>query len=219
MRQSYNLDGLVDYGTDLVPETTTVVNPAYRSLDGQVRKKVGILNRKITEFGAINLEGDIERRQVEAYTRRKSELQEAITGLQKEIDELKAQRKATQRHIPFKELPPEARFDRLSTQSKHLIDTIKMIAYRAETAMVQIVRQKMARHDDARSLLRAIYSTEVDLIPDLQAKTLTIRLHPLANTSSDEALRHLCAELDATETLFPGTELRLIYELVSSENH
>jgi hypothetical protein len=219
MRQSYNLDGLVDYGTDLVPETTMVVNPAYRALDGEARKKVGILNRKIAEFGAINLEDDIEPRKVEAYTRRKAELQEAITGLQKEVDELKAQRKATPRHIPFKELPPEARFDRLSTQSKHLIDTIKMIAYRAETAMAQIVRQKMARHDDARSLLRAIYSTEVDLLPDLEAKTLTIRLHPLANTSSDEALRHLYTEINATETVFPGTDLRLIYELVSSENH
>jgi hypothetical protein len=91
---------------------------------------------------------------------------------------LKAQRKATPGHIPFKELPPEARFDRLSTQSKHLIDTIKMIACRAETGMAQILHQKMARHDDARSLLRAIYSTEVDLLPDLQAKTLTITLHP-----------------------------------------
>ena len=93
-----------------------------------------------------------------------------------------------------------------------------MIAYRAETAMAQILRQKMKRHDDARSLLRAIYSTEVDIIPDPQAKTLTIRLHPLANTSSDHALRHLCTELNSTETLFPGTELRLIYELVSSQN-
>jgi hypothetical protein len=90
-----------------------VVNPACRAVDGEVRKKLGILNRKIADFGAINLEGDIEPRKVEAYTRRKSELQEAITGLQKEVDELKAQRKATQRHIPFKELPPEARFDRL----------------------------------------------------------------------------------------------------------
>jgi hypothetical protein len=38
----------------------------------------------------------------------------------------------------------------------------------------------MTRHDDARSLLRAIYSTEVDIVPDPQANTLTIRLHPLA---------------------------------------
>jgi hypothetical protein len=93
-----------------------------------------------------------------------------------------------------------------------------MIAYRAETAMAQILRQNMTRHDDARSLLRAIYSTEVDIVPDPQAKTLTIRLHPLANTSSDLAVRHLCAELNTTETLFPGTELRLIYDLVSSKN-
>jgi prepilin-type processing-associated H-X9-DG protein len=218
MRQSYNLDGLVDYGTDIVPDATMVVNPAYRTLDGQARKKIGVLNRKIAEFGAVNLEGEIEPCEVEAFTQRKSDLQESIASLQKEIDELKALRKATKRHIPYKELPPEARFDRLSTQSKHFIDIIKMIAYRAETAMAQILRQNMTRHDDARSLLRAIYSTEVDIVPDPQANTLTIRLHPLANTSSDLAVRHLCAELNTTETLFPGTELRLIYELVSSKN-
>jgi len=146
-----------------------------------------------------------------------SDLQEIITRLQSEVAELKAKRKALPRHIPYKDLPEDARFDRLSTQSKHLVDTIKMIAYRAETAMAQIVRQKMSRHDDARSLLRAIYSTEVDLIPDEQANTLTIRLHPLANTSTDDAVRHLLAEINATETQFPGTDLRLIYELVSSQ--
>ena len=218
MRQSFNLDGLVDYRTGNVPETVLVVNPAHRALDGQVRKKVGVLNRRIAEFGAINLDGEIEPSKVEAYAQRKSDLQEIITRLRKEVDELKAQRKATQRHIPYKDLPEDARFDRLSTQSKHLVDTIKMIAYRAETAMAQIVRRKMSRHDDARSLLRAVYNTEVDLLPDEQAKTLTVRLHPLANTSSDEALRHLCAEVNATETQFPGTELRLIYELVSAQS-
>jgi hypothetical protein len=210
MRQNYNLDGLVDYGTGAIPETARVVNPAHRLLDGMVRKKVAFLNRKKAEFGAINLEGDIEPKKVEAFAQRKSELQEAIAELQKEVDDLKAQRKATKRHITYKELPEEARIERLSTQSKHLIDTIKMIAYRAETAMVQIVREKMMRHDDARSLLRAIYQTEADLVPNLQAKTLTVRLHPLANASSDEAVRHLCDEINATETIFPGTDLRVI---------
>jgi hypothetical protein len=90
--------------------------------------------------------------------------------------------------------------------------------YRGETAMVQTIRHQMTRHDDARSLLRAIYGTEVDLVPDTQAGTLTVRLHPLANQSSDDALRHLCAELNATQTLFPRTNLRLIYELVSDQS-
>jgi hypothetical protein len=218
MRQSYNLDGLIDYGTDVVPETTVAVNPAYRTLDGQARKKIGVLNHKLAEFGAVNLEGAIEPCKVEAFAQRKSDLQESITLIQKEVAELKALRKATKRHIPYKELPPEARFESLKHSSKHLIDTIKMIANRAETAMAHIIRQKMTRHDDARSLLRAIYNTEVDIVPDPQAKTVTIRLHPLANASSDHAARHLCAELNSTETLFPGTELRLIYELVASQN-
>ena len=219
MRQSYNLDSLVDYQTAPIPETTKVVNPAYRAVDGKVRKTVASLSRKIAEFGASSLEGEIETKKVEAFTQRKSALQEDIEHLRKEAEQLKALRKATKRHVTYDQLPMEARFDRLSTQSKHFIDTIKMIAYRAETAMAQILRQKMTRHDDARSLLRAIYNTEVDMNPDLQAKTLTIRLHPLANNSSDQAVKHLCDELNSTETLFPGTELRLIYELVSSQIH
>jgi hypothetical protein len=219
MRQSYNLDGLVDYGCDSVPETTMVVNPAYRTLDGQVRKTVSQLSRKIAAFGAINLNGEIEPRNVEAFAQRKADLQDNIAQLQTEAAELKAKRKATNKHITYAELPEAAQFDRLSTQSKHLLDTVKMIAYRAETAMAQIVRQKMKRHDDARSLLRAIYSTEADILPDPQAKTLTIRLHPLANQSSDNAISHLCDQLNQTETIFPGTELRLIYELVSHQTH
>ena len=43
----------------------------------------------------------------------------------------------------------------------------------------------MTRHDVARSLLRAIYSTGLTSCPIHQAKTLTIRLHPLASQSSD----------------------------------
>jgi hypothetical protein len=219
MRQSYNLDSLVDYRTAPIPETTKVVNPAYRTLDGKVRKTVASLSRKNAEFGALNLEGEIETKKIEAFTQRKSALQEDIEHLRKQAGQLKALRKATKRHVTYDELPKEARFDRLSTQSKHFIDTIKMVAYRAETAMAQIVRQKMTRNDDARSLLRAVYNTEVDMVPDIQAKTLTIRLHPLANESSDQAVSHLCEELNSTMTIFPGTELRLIYELVSSQIH
>ena len=218
MRQHYSLDSLVDYRTEEIPETTQVVNPAYRALDGQVRKRLGILSRMLAEFGATHLEGEIDPRQVHAFERRKAELQEHITKLQEEVAALKAERKATKRHIAFKELPEEERFKRLSTQSKHFVDTIKMIAYRAETAMAQTLREHMTRHDDARSLLCALYSTEVDLLPNPEQKILTVRLHPLANESADAAIRHLCAEINATETLFPGTELRLIYESVSSQN-
>ena len=67
-----------------------------------------------------------------------------------------------------------------------------------------------------RALLRQIYDTEVDLTPDLAAKTLTVHLHHLTQAAHDAAVRYLCDELTATETVFPGTDLRLVYTLGSS---
>ncbi len=215
MREHYGLDHLIDYATEEIPDTTRVVNPAYRRLDGQVRSKRGHLTRKLAAFSAMGLKGEIEPKKVAAFEQKKAELQEQIENLNKELEELKAQRKAVEHHITIAELPEEERFKQLSTQSKHLIDTIKMVAYRAETAMVQIACEKMHREDDARSLLRALYSTEADLLPDENTGTLTVRVHHQANRCGDEVIRHLCTELNQTETIFPGTNLRLVYELVS----
>jgi hypothetical protein len=215
MRQHYSLDRLVDYSTEEISDTTEVVNPQYREVDGEIRKDVGKLNRKRNEFGALMLSGTIEPERVEAYQQKKAELQEGIAILEKRVEEQKACRKATPKHVAMKDLPKEERFKQLGTRSKYFIDTIKMIAYRAETAMAEIVREKMSRHDDARSLLRAIYATEVDIMPDESAGTLTVRLHQLANRSNGETVRHLCNELNTTLTNFPGTDMRLVYELVS----
>ena len=89
----------------------------------------------------------------------------------------------------MKDLPEKDQFEQLSTQSKHFIDTIKMIAYRAETAMANLLRETLTRPDEVRRLLRAIYYGEADLIPDHEKGTLTIRLHHLADRSYDEAIQ------------------------------
>lgn len=179
-----------------------------------MRKKVGILNRRHVKF-STSFNGEIEPKDMERYQQEKGELQEEIRHFKKEIEKLKEKRKSIKKHIPIAELPEEERFDRLSKQSKYLIDTIKMIAYRAETAMANMLCEKMSHPDEARSLLRAIYNTEADILPDQKTGTLTIRLHQLANQMSSESIRYLCNELNSTETVFPGTNLRLIYKLVS----
>ena len=116
----------------------------------------------------------------------------------------------------FKELPEKDRFSQLSAAKKHFVDTIKLIAYRAETALVHVLREKLKREDDGRALARQILQSTVDLRPDLTQKTLLVKVHRLTTAAHDAALEHLCAELTTTETLFPGTELRLIFEAVGS---
>ena len=217
-REHYGLDRLVDYQTEVISEPLRVVNPAHRSLDGQVRAGTGKLHRVLAQFGALSLGPGIEPEHIEPLMRKKADLQEQIEHLQAEVQTLKDTRKATARHIDVNDLPEDLRFRQLSTHSKHFIDTIKIIAYRAETSMANVLRESMPHPDESRSLLRALYTTEIDLLPDEKHKTLTVRLHHMAQRASDTAIRKLCDELNATETLFPRTDLRLVYELGTQQN-
>ena len=216
MREQYGLDRLVEYGTEMIPDITTVVNPQWRRLDSQVRSKTGQRHRLHAQFGAMALSEGLSEDEVQTYQRRKGELQEQIQHLDVEIDELKQQRKQTDHHIPVKSLPEEERFTRLRTERKHFLDTIKMIAYRAETSLVSVLREHLARSDDARTLVRQIFETEADLLPDPTNKTLTVRIHHLTQAAHDQVLEKLCATLNETQTVFPGTDLTLIFKIGSS---
>lgn len=153
---------------------------------------------------------------MEAWQKKKAALIESITARQATIEQLKTQRQALARHILLKDLPEKERVEQLCGERKHLVDTVKLIAYRAETALMRLAQEKLARAHDARALIRELLRTTADLRPDAQNKTLTVSFHPLSSHAHDEVLRHICSELNATETVFPGTDLRLIFELSGS---
>ena len=212
-REHFNLDRLAGYSTQEITDPIKVVNLKYRALDAQVRSVNGKLSRSLAVFGALNIEQTIEPARMEAFTQKKATLKDEVDALQARLVELKANRKATDRHIAVKDLPPDQQFTQLSTHSKHFVDAIKMVAYRAETAMANFLRESLTRADEARTLLRSIYKTEADLLPDYQNKTLTVRLHHMAQHRADQAVALLCAELNQTETVFPRTDLRMIFEI------
>ena len=105
------------------------------------------------------------------------------------------------------------KFQHLAPSRKQLVDTVKMIAYRAETALASIVREKLARTDDARSLLRDLFCSEADLVPDLQQGVLHVHVHPMSNPRSNREIAHLLEHLNAAEFPYPGTNLRLVYSI------
>jgi hypothetical protein len=216
MREHYSLDRLVEHGVETLPETTVVINPAWRRLDTQVRRARELLRRAQAQLGAGSLTATPAPSEVEAWQVRQGELTARIGQERTRLEELKTQRKATPPKLELGALPKEEQFGRLPQTRKHFVDTIRLVAYRAETAMAHLAREKLARDDDARALLREIYTGTADLRPDAEAKTLTVRIHPLACRAHDMVLEHLCAELTATETLYPGTDLRLIYQLAGS---
>jgi hypothetical protein len=216
MREHFGLDALAQYGTEEIPATVTVLNPAWRDLNRQVRQKQAECKSLQKLQRNVDLAQPLSEAAVRHYEQHQGQLQARIEQLQPALKQLQRQRKQTPRQIAVQDLPEPDRFTQLRTERKYFLDTIKMIAYRAETSMASTIREKLKRSDDARALLRQVYRTEADLIPNLETKTLTVRLHHLTQAAHDAAVRHLCEELTATETLFPGTDLRLVYQLGST---
>ena len=216
MREHYALDRLVSYQVDKMDETTPVVNPDWRKADRAVRSLTAKLHPKLARFGAMNLPGAIEPEAMEKLLSHKATLQQEIQQLQTQLQGRKTERAALSHHLPLGQVPEAERFDRLSPGSKDLVDRIKLVAYRAETAMAQVVREALPkwRQDEERHLLQSLYASEADLIPDQTAGTLTVRLHYPASPMLGGAVQKLCAELTATKTVFPTTKLCLVYELV-----
>ena len=215
MREHYALDRLVSYQVAPMDETTPVVNPAWRKLDRAVRSLTAKLHPRLARFGVMSLAGPIDPAAVESFLKKKAALQQEIEALQTQLRERKAQRAAVPRHLPLGQVPEAERFDRLSSGSKDLVDTIKLVAYRAETAMAHVLRETLPqwRREEERRLLQSLYASEADLIPDPAAGTLTVRIHYPANALLGRAVEKLCAELTATQTVFPTTDLRLVYRL------
>ena len=112
------------------------------SLDRQLLR---VANMPHTYYGILvalsEAPGESE---VQGFEQRQGQLRETIELLDGEIGELKQQRKDTPHHVTVNSLPEQDRFTRLKTERKHFIDTIKMIAYRAETSMASLLREHLA---------------------------------------------------------------------------
>jgi hypothetical protein len=212
MMEHYSLDRLAQYGAEPLPETSLVVNPARRALENEIRKEKGLLMRERAQFAAGTF--PIKDGQAVVFEQEQGEKLKNLEQRTQKIEQLKERRKSVPRHVAMKELAPEDRFTKLRSVSKHFVDTIKMIAYRAETILLGIVAPNLRRQDDVRSWIRQVLRTSVNLIPNEEQQTLTVQLHPLTNRTHNEALKDLCTQLTDTETVYPLTNLRLIFEFL-----
>ena len=95
--------------------------------------------------------------------------------------------------------------------------SLRLLAYRAETAMTTAVAPALDNPDTARSLLKSLFQADASLHPDESAGTLTVRLLHQPTRAQDRALAPLLDELNRTRTVFPGTQLRLVYRMLSDD--
>ena len=113
----------------------------------------------------------------------------------------------------------EQRLQALPAPLRQFHDALRMIAYRAESQLAVPVAPTIDNPETVRSLLKALFRSDASLRPDPGAGTLAVRLPHLTTRAQDKALAPLIDQLNRTRTVFPGTDLRLVYEMPPNNGH
>ncbi len=218
MKQHFGIDLLCEYGVIELPDTEKVVNPGWRELDRSRNRLQNKLRYRQARFAEMTLrpENEADTEKYRKWVKQKSELLEEIDQYEHQVAVLKAKIKQTPKHITWGELEEKDRFNRLLPGRRRLMDTVKMIAYRAETAMAGMLTGSTVNFSDARRILQDLFVTDADILPDTKNNVLRVRVHNASTPATNRVLASFFETLNSAEVEYPGTNMRLTYELVNS---
>jgi hypothetical protein len=212
--RSFAIDRLAGYLPEAAPDDAEVRNPVWRTLDQQARRLRTERTAITTKHGRDLMVGD-DPAETAAYLVRAADYQQRFDAIEAQIVSLNAQLRATAKRVRLCSLSEADRPRVISPHRQRFITTIKLIAYRAESAICSILRPLLSHAEESRSLAQTIWKQPGDLVPDHQNKTLTVRLHHFPSPQTSRNVEQLFNHLNQTDVEYPGTGLRLRYALVS----
>ncbi len=133
-----------------------------------------------------------------------------IADARNALAELTERSKAVPAKVPLGTIRPGAMV--LDDERKRIHDAARMAAWNAEHTLARALGPHYARaEDEAHSLLSEAFSASADM--EIIGEELHVRIEPLSSPRRSRAIAALCTELTATETTYPGTDLRLVYSV------
>lgn len=208
LREEFLLDALVDYQIEPDDPTRTVPNPERAALDDKIQTKRSEVAKLEQAYGAAavdNIEG--RRPTMRGFKIAHGKIGRNLRAARERLAKLRAQRRGLPKRVEVQDARAGAVF-KLATERKHLTNLIKMVAYQAESDLLALLRPHYARSDDeGRTLLHEIFRAAGDIT--VADGELRVALHPLSSPHRTLAIETLCKTLNATETVFPGSRIRM----------
>ena len=181
-------------------------------VDAQLRQAYAHLDRLQAEYGLealTNLEE--QRRTMRGFKTAHGKLGQKIWSAWQRIEQLEKRRAAIPRRVPVQSVVDEP-VVKLAPERKHLTNLIKMLAYQAESDLLRLVAPHYRRAgQEGRTLLQSALASAADL--QVTETELRVTLAPQSSPHRTRAIAALCDQLNQTETLFPGSRLRLHYAI------
>lgn len=215
MIAEFNFDKMVQYGVETIDEKTKVINPAYNKLTQQIKKTTEKQRRTEAQLYELmeKLQQPVKGNEHVQVTQKQATVQQTSQTYATRIAELKASRKEITRTIALKDMPEANRYNCLKKESKLFMNVIRMIAFRAETVLYNLIKPIFKTADkEGRQIIQSMLASDADILPDYQAKTLTVKIHGQATPKINEILKNLCDQMNETKTIYPQTDLMIIFK-------
>ena len=214
MRHEFALDHLPTTAVEPADPERSVPNPAVKVNKkqlGQVQAKLSKAEQAYGQKAHDNSEH--KRRTMRGFKISHAELGRQIKKLRSECERLEAELEALPKRVPVREVIKGEPIVKLERERKIITDTIKMVAYRAETQLANLVGPLLPyRDDEARKFMRQVFNLPADLLPDYDNNELVVRLHSMTTPRDNRVLAALCGVLNDLKIHYPGTNLRLVLE-------
>jgi len=211
MREEFALDGLLEHGVDDITEGDRP-NPNRTSLE----KKLKAVHAKVANLLTV-LGAQAEDKQG-APQKTMQGFRNAHASLRRELEA--ERRKAQRLRNKIDALPKRVAANDLKTlkrEVKLIGDAIKMTAYQVEGELHGLLNDIYPRQgDEGRTLLHAAFQSAGQI--HVEGDRLRITIEPQSSPHRTAVLAKLCEQLNAVDTTFPGTKLRLAFAVEEAQS-
>jgi hypothetical protein len=218
LREEYALDALADYGVVAADPAREVPNPRRADLTAKLEAARAEFDRLTGEYGAeAFLNTEQARPTMRGFKIAQSKLDESMRKAVDRISKLEEARAAAPKRVAVGDVVKDD-VVKLAPERKLLTNIIKMVAYQAESDLVQLVEPHYRRAaDEGRTLIQCALATTGTL--QTTAEGLRVTLDPLSSPHRSRAIAALGDDLNRLTARFPGTRLRLQYAVDSGRSN
>jgi Helix-turn-helix domain len=203
MEAEFALDALVEYGTEESSPEGDRPNPRRRAVEKrlrQARAEVERLQASLGEQAEANEES--QRPTMRGFKIAHAELREQLQAAEARVARLEQKREKLPKRVPASDLKV------LKKEKRYVVDAIKLTAYQIETELLEMLREHYPRtEDEGRTFLQSAFQSCGRL--EVGTNELRVTLAAQSSPHRSRALAALCEKLNALDTCFPGTNLRL----------
>jgi len=214
MREEYALDHLVTNNVEPADVERLVPNPEKkekRKLIKGLKRELGKLKK---EYGDKAFQNDETRRPtMRGFNIANPGYKKKILKLEEQIEQSKIDLKQIPDRIAIKQLLAEHEIVRLETERKMFTDGIKMICYRAETCLLNLIGPFFSRNnDEGRAFLKNVFQQPADIIPSEEQGIMAVKFHTMSTPRANHVLKQLCEIMNEECYVYPGTRMTLVFK-------